>query len=123
MCLFWYTSMFFSHLGGGGTTCLFLYMIKPFRNRVCCTRKRLLKTGQILSFNPIALRRAKIVNNFGPSECNRVKSQFLFCRDPKVENGRVSCPESEAGLRSAIGKSGVLGSIPGLATYFHFSLS
>ena len=29
------------------------------------------------SFNPIALRRAKIVCNFGPSECNRVDFQWL----------------------------------------------
>ena len=28
------------------------------------------------SFKPIALRKAKIVNNFGLSECNRVKFSF-----------------------------------------------
>ena len=29
-----------------------------------------------ISFNPIALRKAKIVYNFGLSECNRVNSEF-----------------------------------------------
>ena len=28
------------------------------------------------SFNPIALRKAKIVYNFGLSECNRIKHAF-----------------------------------------------
>ena len=32
--------------------------------------------GQL--FNPIALRKAKIVYNFGLSECNRVKEEFAF---------------------------------------------
>ena len=33
-------------------------------------------TGKsVNSFNPIALRKAKIVYNFGLSECNRVKHQ------------------------------------------------
>ena len=32
-----------------------------------------LKLSTIQSFNTIAHRKAKIVYNFGPSECNRVK--------------------------------------------------
>ena len=35
----------------------------------------------ILSFNPVALRKAKIAYNFGLSECNRVKSRPLFLKD------------------------------------------
>ena len=31
-----------------------------------------------LNHNPTALRKAKIVCNFGFSECNRVKSSFMF---------------------------------------------
>ena len=31
-----------------------------------------------LLFNPIALRKAKIVYNFGLSECNRVKNSFFL---------------------------------------------
>ena len=30
-----------------------------------------------MQFNPIALRKAKIVHNFGLSECNRVKSETV----------------------------------------------
>ena len=30
-------------------------------------------TGALLKLNPIALRKAKILYNFGLSECNRVK--------------------------------------------------
>ena len=33
---------------------------------------------QMLKFNPIALRKAKIVYNFGLSECNRVKRFILI---------------------------------------------
>ena len=33
-----------------------------------------------LSFNPFALRKAKIVYNFGLSECNRVKSRLFYRR-------------------------------------------
>ena len=36
--------------------------------------QNLLLQMQILSFNPNALRKAKIVCNFGLSECNMVKS-------------------------------------------------
>ena len=38
-----------------------------------------MQTDQSLSFNPFALGKAKIVCNFGPSECNRIKN-------PKVLN-------------------------------------
>ena len=34
------------------------------------------KAAQVTVFNPIALRKAKIVYNFGLSECNRVKGTF-----------------------------------------------
>ena len=40
------------------------------------------KSNILYFFNPIALRKAKIVYNFGISECNRVKSRPL--------SGRVS---------------------------------
>ena len=33
---------------------------------------------QMFKFNPIALRKAKIVYNFGLSECNRVKRFILI---------------------------------------------
>ena len=35
--------------------------------------RRSLRLGNAKSYNPIALRKAKIVYNFGLSECNRVK--------------------------------------------------
>ena len=41
----------------------------PYSLRVHSLRKEF----AFLSFNPIALRKAKIVYNFGLSECNRVK--------------------------------------------------
>ena len=47
--------------------------------------------AQILSFNPIALRRAK----FGFSECNRVKSRVLVGKVltfRKAKNSHKSCP-------------------------------
>ena len=56
-------------------------------------------------FNPFALRKAKIVNNFGLSECSRVKGKNLLLKeqifplkvDPrevrKKRNGRVAFPE------------------------------
>ena len=35
---------------------------------------------QLLPFNPIALRKAQIVYNFGLSECNRVKCiMLIYC--------------------------------------------
>ena len=37
-----------------------------------------LKWKHILSFNPLALRKAKIVYNSGLSECKRVKSRSYF---------------------------------------------
>ena len=39
--------------------------------------------NKIHSFNPIALRKAKIVYNFGLSECNRVK------RRPRIANRKL----------------------------------
>ena len=36
--------------------------------------KNLLLEPQLFNFNPTALRKAKIANNFGLSKCNRVKS-------------------------------------------------
>ena len=33
----------------------------------------------IIYFNPVALRKAKIVHNFGLSECNRVKHVTIAC--------------------------------------------
>ena len=34
-------------------------------------------TAQTVLFNPVALRKAKIVYNFGLSECNRVNNHIL----------------------------------------------
>ena len=34
-----------------------------------------------IHFNPIALRKAKIVYNFGLSECNRVKCSSVYCQN------------------------------------------
>ena len=42
--------------------------------RAILKRKEFALGGQIHSFNPFALRKAKIAYNFGQSECNRVKS-------------------------------------------------
>ena len=41
-------------------------------------RNRLAFLEQILSFNPVALRRSKTLWSFGPSECNRVNSGHPF---------------------------------------------
>ena len=65
-------------------------------------------------FNPIALRKAKIVCNFGLSECNRVKIKMKHTSLLKP-----GCVAQSVGHLTR--KSGVLGSIPGLATYFRFS--
>ena len=45
----------------------FLFLI----NNLCCD---FIKTVLVGQFNPIALRKAKIMCNFGFSECNRVKN-------------------------------------------------
>ena len=46
-----------------------------------------------LLFNPIALRKAKIVCNFGLSECNRVKKQISYESDllSNISLTEVSC--------------------------------
>ena len=54
-------------------------------------KERICSMEHILYFNPIALRKAKIVFNFDLSECNRVKGRST--------SGRGSLP------RKAIGKS------------------
>ena len=46
------------------TLCLHLWMMGPFQNGP--------------SLNPFALRKAKIVYNFGLSECNGVKGEKLL---------------------------------------------
>ena len=38
--------------------------------------------AEYIHLDPIALRKAKIVYNFGLTECNRVKVPFLKCRNP-----------------------------------------
>ena len=37
-----------------------------------------------VAFNPIALRKAKIVYNFGLSECYRVKSKLVFSHEKNI---------------------------------------
>ena len=49
---------------------------------------------QIISFNPIALRKAKIAYNFGLSECNRVKGR------PNRVKGRPNLFSKEASRNS-----------------------
>ena len=69
--------------------------------------KRLCSLSKEVSFNqfnPVALRKAKIVYNFGLSECSRVNGVHVA-----QSVGHLTC------------KLGVLGSIPSLATYFGFS--
>ena len=56
-----------SFLKGGG---LLKKEFSPLRQ--CSLRFFALRLG-LISFNPVALRKAKIVCNFGLSECNRVK--------------------------------------------------
>ena len=47
-----------------------LYDVDPHYS---CLIEGVLMRGHNIHFNPIALRKAKIVYNFGISECNRVK--------------------------------------------------
>ena len=45
-----------------------------------------------LKLNPIALRKAKIVYNFGLSECNRVKFLFVFLFQPLMRAASEKTP-------------------------------
>ena len=48
-----------------------------------------IKSGVLIfCFNPIALRKAKIVYNFGLSECNRVKCEELLHCKYHIENSK-----------------------------------
>ena len=46
-----------------------------------------MKIAQLQPFNPFARRKAKIVYNFGLSECNRVKVCPLTLKDGKISDG------------------------------------
>ena len=46
-----------------------------YKNFFCLSSVSLLIMSSI---DPIALRKAKIVNNFGLSECNKVKEPFAY---------------------------------------------
>ena len=46
------------------------------------------------SFNPVALRKAKIVYNFGLSECNRVKMGSVFLRNEFAPRDQILSLES-----------------------------
>ena len=59
------------------TSCLLISATKPLLKGVYSERK----DRQMLSFNPIALRKAKIVYNFGLSERNRVKLTYIWKGD------------------------------------------
>ena len=56
------------------TSCQLPGMKQPFKIGSTFQGKNMFMGEKILSFNPIALRKAKIAYNFGLSECNRVKS-------------------------------------------------
>ena len=65
---------------------------------------------QILSFNPIALRKAKIVYNFGLPECSRVKGKNLLQKS-KLSLRRVNpfleglhCPGKETSSKKGGGR-------------------
>ena len=59
----------------------FLHFCCPLPWGTTLTGKTLLPFKNIPSFNPIALRRAKTLWSFGPSECNRINSRFYFGGD------------------------------------------
>ena len=88
---------------------LFLWNIYSEKQGSPFEASRIFKVHTHTHLNPIALRNAKIAYNFGLSDCSRVKVPFhlLGCVAQLV--GHLTC------------KSEVLGSIPGLATYFRFS--
>ena len=73
----------------GDNFCNFLFAFlddetKHFQGKIYSIRKELAPSSlRIDSFNPIALRMAKILRSFGHSECKRVK------KESKNENGRV----------------------------------
>ena len=52
---------------------VYIYNISQFFEE-----NNLLLWKQIHSFNPIALRKARIVYNFGLSECNRVENRLIW---------------------------------------------
>ena len=56
------------------TSCLLLRRMKLFQKGSTLKGKSLLQREQILFFNPVALGKAKIVCNFGLSECNRINN-------------------------------------------------
>ena len=53
---------------------------------------KMLNKEVFISFNPIALRKAKTVYRFGLSECNKVEL-ILIENGSKNENARVPFPE------------------------------
>ena len=54
-----------------GSIILFLFLLPSSGESII--KKRKICPNSTLFFNPIALRKAKIVCNFGLSECNKVK--------------------------------------------------
>ena len=61
------------------------FSIFPPRKLICLLERLFAHSRNLfcilhyMSFNPIALRKAKIVCNFGLSECNRVKMDWGGC--------------------------------------------
>ena len=66
-------------------TTLLFYHCLPSQWGSTLKRKNFLLEEKIVAFNPFALRKAKIVYNFGLSECNRVKSRLICRRSVFVE--------------------------------------
>ena len=69
--------------------------------------KNLLIEEQTLSVYPFALRKAKIVYNFGLSECNRVKrkphfGKVLFAREANRMSQKLSAYEKMAETREKV---------------------
>ena len=54
--------------------------------------------------NPIALRKAKIVYNFGLSECNRVKDAFSFVDIIRANSGFQEDEVGRAGMGVGVGR-------------------
>ena len=71
------------------TTCLLSWTKQPFQRGLTVAHLG----ADFFVFNPIALRKAKIVYNFDLSECNRVNRVDCHKKGGKNQNGRVDTPE------------------------------
>ena len=71
--LFFYVSEAPVTEGAGLFSPVTIKTLQPFCSQTTCPSQKFDKNISWMTLNPIALRKAKIVCNFGLSECNKVK--------------------------------------------------